>query len=175
MTALEAQLAGKNLDEHAEVRVLEEALLALGNDERDRPSAPGGEVAGSLVHRVAERLDRTVDTCHEGGPDVASPVEDPRDRPPRDAGKLGDVLDGGPVAPPRGVQGRREGPSSVGRQWGASADPRRARRHPTPARLCYRTPVGWERSQNGLAREAACLVRSHDLQQIENLNQGGKP
>ena len=98
----------KILHEHPKIGVLEKALLLFRNNERHRAGAPGSQVAGHLVDRVAEGLNGGVDVGDKGRPDMASSVEDTRHRPPGHARQLGYVVDGGAVPWSRGANRARD-------------------------------------------------------------------
>ena len=84
--------------ERREVRVLEEAVLRLGEQEGDRVRSRRREVARVRVDAVAGLLDGSLDGFARGGADPVPAVQHPGDRAAGDAGLAGDVFDRRPPA-----------------------------------------------------------------------------
>jgi hypothetical protein len=99
------QRLGDAAQQDREVGVLEEQMLRLGQQERDRTGLSGGQRTGVRVGGVSGAPDRLADRADRLGTDPLPAVEDPGDGGVGDPGLASDVADGGPL------------PARTGRGW----------------------------------------------------------
>src|SRR5450830_897023 len=92
---------GRTAQQDREVRVLEQQVMGLREQERDRVRAARHEAARVLVRGVPRGADRLVDGRERLRGHPVTAVDDPRDGAPRDTRRSRDVADG--RTPARGL------------------------------------------------------------------------